>query len=132
MNIGAITKQLAQEALGSQVKELMDTVRPPETAPPDPDNVAAAVMGQVHAMQAALKEDQELMVQCTVGAAVLRVVEIYAPSPKLLVLTGLDADRAVSRIVAPAESVQLVCKPLAAKPDSKPLRIRLVAAKPKP
>lgn len=131
MSIGAITKQLAQEALGSQVKELMDSVRPPDAAPPDPDNVAAAVMGQVHAMQAALKEDQELFVQCSVGSAMLRVVEIYAPSPKLLVLTGLDPDRAVSRIIAPVDSVQLVCRPIPAKAESKPLRIRLVAPKPK-
>ncbi len=131
MSFGAITKQLAQEALGSQVKELMDTVRPPDAAPPDPDNVAAAIMGQVHAMQAALKEDQELMVQCSVGTAALRVVEIYAPTPKLLVLTGLDGDRAVARIIAPADLVQLICKPIAAKPDSKPMRIRLVTPKPK-
>ncbi|MEZ5399153.1 MAG: hypothetical protein R2729_05750 [Bryobacteraceae bacterium] len=131
MGFGAITKQLAQEALGSQVKELMDTVRPPEGAAPDPDNLAAAVMGQVHAMQAALKDDQELMLSCVAGGAEFRVVEIYAPSPKLLVLTGLDAARAVVRVIAPVDSVQLVCRPAPAKGDAKPLRIRLVAPKPK-
>lgn len=131
MGFGAITKQLAQEALGSQVKELMDTVRPAEAVPPDPDNLAAAIMGQVQAMQTALKDDQELVVQCTVSGSVLRVVEIYAPTPKLLVLTGLDNERAVSRVIAPAGTVQLVCRPAAAKPESKPLRIRLVAPKPK-
>lgn len=131
MSLGAITKQLAQEALGSQVKELMDTVRPAEAAQPDPENVAGAVMSQVQAMQAVLKDDQELMVQCAASGVTLRVVEMYAPSPKLLVLTGLDAERVVSRVIAPADSVQLICRPVPAKPDSKPLRIRLVAAKPK-
>jgi hypothetical protein len=131
MSFGALTSQLAREALGSQVGQLIDSVSPPPTASPDPDNIASAVMGQVHAMQAALEVDQELMVHCTAGSASLRVVEIYSPSPKLLVLTGFDPDRAVSRIIAPAESVQLVCRPVPAKPGSKPLRIRLVAPKPK-
>jgi hypothetical protein len=130
MSIGAITRQLAQEALGSQVKELMDTVRPAEVAP-DPDNLAAAVMAQVHAMQAALKEDQELMVACAANGAEFRVVEIYAPSPKLLVLTGLDANRTVVRVISPADAVQLVCRPVAAKGEGKPLRIRLVTPKPR-
>ncbi len=115
MSLGAITKQLAQEALGSQVKDLMDTVRPSDTAPPDPDNVAAAVMSQVQAMQAALKEDQELMVQCTASGHSLRVVEIYAPSPKLLVVTGIDSGGAVSRVITPVDAVQLVCRPVPAK-----------------
>lgn len=131
MAFGAISKVLAAEALGNQVKDLMDTVRPPEAAPPDPDNVAAAVLQQVGAMQAACKEDQELMVACTVGAAEFRVVEIYAATPKLLVLTGLDAERVVTRIITPADAVQLLCRPIAAKPDVKPLRIRLVLPKPK-
>ncbi len=132
MSLGAITKQLAQEALGSQVKDVMDSLRPGDSAAaPDSDNLSAAVMAQVQAMQAALKEDQELLLQCMVGPVTLRVLELFAPSPRLLVLSGLDADRATARIISPVESVQLVCKPVAVKPEAKPARVRLVTPRPK-
>ena len=133
MGIGAITKQLAAEALGNQMNELMEGLRPGETpaASPEPDSLSAVVMAQVQAMQNALKEDQELLVLCTVGPTTLRVLELYAPSPKLLVITGAEGERGIARIISPVESVQLVCRPIAVKPEAKPVRVRMVAGKPK-
>lgn len=135
VNIGAITKQLAQEALGNQVKEVVDSLSdsgaPKETAP-DPDNLTAVILGQVNAMQNALKDDQELVVTCTVGHATLRVHELFAPSSRMIVVTGTDAaDRAITRIITAAASLQLICKPTAVKPDLKPVRVRLVTPKAK-
>ena len=135
MSIGAITKQLAAEALGNQMKEVMDGLRPGDgpVAAPEPiaESLCAVVMAQVQAMQNALKEDQELLVHCTVGATTLRVLELYAPSPRLLVITGADGERGMARIITPVESAQLICRPVGVKPDGKPVRVRMVSTKAK-
>jgi hypothetical protein len=133
MSLGAITKQLAQEALGNQVKEMVDSLRGEAStqAPDISDNVAALVMQQVGAMQAALKDDQELLVHCTAAGVTLRVMELFAPSPKLLVITGQDAERGLARVITPADAIQLVCRPVAVKGDAKALRVRLITPKPK-
>ena len=128
MSIGAI-KQLAAEALGNQVKEVIEGLRPGEAAGPEPESLSAVVMAQVQAMQNALKEDQELLVLCTAGATTLRVLELYAPSPKLLVITGAEGERGIARIISPVEAVQLICRPIGVKPNAKPVRVRMVAGK---
>ena len=138
MGLGDLTKQLAKEALGSQVDGVMESLRAPEATPktapqaPSAESLAAVVMGEVQAMQNALKDDQELVVTCTAGRETLRVLEIFAPSPRLLVLSGVDTERAVVRVVSAADQVQLVCKPSAVKEGAKPARLRFVAGKPKP
>lgn len=134
MSIGSITKQLAQEALGNQVKDVMDSFRGGAETPnaPAPDNISAVVMSQVHAMQSVLKDDQELLVSCTAGSTTLRVLEIFAPSPKVVVVTGMDASNSLARVISPADLLQFVCKPAPVKADAKPTRIKLVTPKPKP
>ena len=98
----------------------------------DPDNLCAVILGQVHAMQNALKDDQELVVTCAIGAVALRVLELFAPSTRMLVVTGTDAaDRAVTRAITAAAALQLVCKPTPVRPGMKPVRIRLVTPKAK-
>lgn len=134
MSLGDITKQIAKEVVGAQVDEVLGNVRGPETkpdaaAPPAGEAPASLIMAEVQKMQAALKDDKELLVHCAAAGETLRVVELFAPSPQILVLTALDADRAVSRVVAGAASVQLVCKPIAVKEGAKPLRLRFVTAK---
>ena len=129
MGIGSLTKQLAQQALGDQVDKLMETISPSEQAGAKPEeNPGQIIIGQIHAMQKALKEDQELMVICNTGIEPLRIVEIYLPSWKVAVLTGVDAEKAVTRFISPIDSLQVLCKPVPAGP--KPLRIRIVAPKP--
>jgi hypothetical protein len=80
-------------------------------------------------MQKSLKEDQELVVLCTTGLGTLRVLEIYAPSWRVVVLTGIDADKTVTRVISPVESLQLVCKPMAVQAGAKPAHIRFVTPK---
>jgi hypothetical protein len=134
MSLGDITKQIAKEVVGAQVDEVLGNVRgaetKPDAAPPSAEAPASLIMAELQKMQAALKDDRELLVQCTAAGETLRVVELFAPSPHILVLTALDADRGVSRIVAGAVSVQLVCRPIAVKEGAKPLRLRFVTAKP--
>ena len=134
MGFGHFTKQFAKEALGNQVKDMMETLRPSDSgAPgPSPDNVAVTIIAQVQAMQNALKEDMELLAVCTIGAESMRVFEIFAPSSKVLVLTGIDADRTVTRVISPAESVQLVCKPQPVPAGGKVTRIKMIVPKPRP
>ena len=136
MSFGQLTKQLAKEALLDSLRppdaaarsESLGTVAAPAAAPPD--NLAAIVIAQVQAMQNGLKDDQELVVLCTAGMETLRVLEIFAPSKRLLVLTGIDSDRAVTRVISPVESLQLVCKTMPVQAAAKPARIRFITPKP--
>jgi hypothetical protein len=142
MGFANLTKQLAQQAIGNQVKEVVDSLRPadaastaesltgakPAAAAPG-DNIGATIIAQVQAMQKSLKEDQELVVLCTTGLGTLRVLEIYAPSWRVVVLTGIDADKNVTRVISPVESLQLVCKPMAVQAGAKPAHIRFVTPK---
>lgn len=144
MGFGDFTKQLAKQAIGDQVKDVVDSLRPADAAaraesagsPPSSatgpaDNLSAVIMGQVQAMQNSLKEDQELVVLCTLGLEMLRVFEIFAPSPRLLVLTGIDSDRSLTRIVSPVDSLQLVCKPMPVQAGAKAVRLRFITPKPR-
>ena len=122
MAIGEFTKQIAQQAI------LSATSKEPAPAPAaQPENPAAVVLGQIGAMQKALKEDEELFITCQ-G---IRVLEIFAPSRQILVLTGHDPDRALARIVAGVDALQLVCKVVKAQSGAKPIRVGLVTPKPK-
>jgi hypothetical protein len=135
MSFGQLTKQLAKEALLDSLRppdaaarsESLGTVAAPAASPPD--NLAAILIAQVQAMQNGLKDDQELVVLCTAGPETLRVLEIFAPSKRLLVLTGIDSDRAVTRVISPVESLQLVCKTMAVQAGTKPARIRFITPK---
>ncbi len=145
MSLGEFTKQLAKEAIGNQMKDVMGGLRPADaaakaeaigalgnTSEDAGGNLAAMLIGQVQAMQKALREDQELFVLCTCGFETLRVLEIFSPAAKVLVLTGIDAEQNTTRIVSPAEAVQLVCKPMAVQPGTKAARVRFVLPRPKP
>jgi hypothetical protein len=122
MAIGEFTKQIAQQAILSATSK-----EPAPTAAPQPENPSAVLLGQVAAMQKALKEDEELVVSCQ-G---VRVVEIFAPSRQMVVLTGHDSDRTLTRIIAGVESLQLICKVSKVQAGGKALRVGLVTPKPK-
>ncbi len=142
--LGALTKQLAQQAIGDQVKDMMDSLRPPDLAsiseslvgpktgaPPQEENIAAIIIGQVQSMQKACKEDEELVVLSYAGAEMVRVLEFFVPSWRVVVLTGIDTDKRITRMVSPVEALQLVCKSMPAPEGAKPTRIRFIAPKPK-
>jgi hypothetical protein len=121
MALADLTKQLAQQAI------LSATDKPEKPAPPD--SVGSIMLSQIHAMQKALKEDEELAVWFENGTEKIRVMEIYFPSWKLAVLSGHDAERTLTRVVTPVESVQLIAKVTKAAPGTKPARVGLVAPK---
>ncbi len=126
MALGEFTRQLAQQAIGNQVKDILDPPGPP--APPE--GIGPTIFAQIQAMQKALKDDQELVVLFQSRAETIRVVEFFAPSWKVAVLTGIDANKNVARVVSPFESLQLVCKPMKAPaPPAKPLRITFTGPK---
>ena len=141
MSIGGFTKQFAQEALKSSAKDMLDAMRPPELAsiaeaitgakpnapPAVSENVGATILGQIQAMQKALKEEDELVVLCGTGLEVLQVLEIFLPSWRVAVLSGIDTDRNITRVVAPVEQLVLTCKVMRAPANTKPSRIRIVA-----
>jgi len=125
MALGDLTKQIAQQALLSATAPT-----PKEPAPaPVPDPVSAIILGQINAMQKALKDDEELVVLFHTGAERLRVMEIFAPSRQVAVLSGTDQDRNLTRVIAAVESLQLVCKVMKVPPGAKPARVSLITPK---
>ena len=116
-----LTKQLAQQALLSATQE-------PAAAP---ENPGAVMLGQIGAMQKALKDDEELMVFFHCGAEKIRVMEIYMPSPQVAVLSGVDANRAPARVISAVEALQLVTRVGKVQPGAKALRVNLVMPKAK-
>src|SRR5437868_13627177 len=115
MALGSLTKQIAQQALldslrppeAAQVSESLKTAKP---AAASGETVCAVVLGQIQAMQKAMKEDEELVVLFHHGLETMRVLEIYVPSWNVAVLTGIDSERNLTRVISPAESLQLICK----------------------
>ena len=124
MAFADLTKQLAKEALLSAANPA-----PAPAAPAPPEGVGNVLLAQIHAMQKALKEDEELAVWFGSGADRIRVFEIYLPTWKLAVLTGHDAERALSRVISPVDTLQLVAKVIKLPPGAKAGRIGLVAPK---
>jgi hypothetical protein len=147
MAFGDLTRQLAQQALRSTTKEVVDALRPPDlsqiaeslqgpggkaAASSPGEQLHTAILGQVQAMQRALKEDEELVVLLSTATETLRVLEFFVPSPALMVLNGIDTEKNVTRVITPVAAVQLVCKVMKVQPPVKPVRIGFVVPKPKP
>ena len=125
MALGEFTKQIAQQALLSATEKAPE--KPPAPAPPE--NPAAVVLGQIAAMQKALKEDEELVVTLHAAGERLRVMEIFTPSRQMVVLTGHDGERNLTRVISSTDSLQLVCKVMKAPAGGKPVRVGLIAPK---
>ncbi len=124
MPIGEFTKQLAQQAiLSATAKE------PAKEASVPAGEAGPVIFAQIQAMQKALKEGEELALTFQHGPERIRVMEIYMPSWRVAVLSGVDADRAFVRVVSPVESLQLVARVLKTSPGAKPSRVALIAPK---
>jgi hypothetical protein len=142
MALGEFTKQLAQQALKAPMKDVLDSLRPPDAAQvseslksvPGPAasgaQVCATILGQIQAMQKAVKEDEELVVLFHDGLETMRVLEIYVPAWSVAVLTGFDTERNLTRVISPAENLELICKVMKLQPGTKPAKIALIAPKP--
>jgi len=59
------------------------------------------------------------------------VLDVIMPSWRLAVLSGLDADRNLTRVITPVESLQLVTKVMKLQPGAKAARVGLVMPKSK-
>lgn len=142
MALGEIAKQIAGQALKAPVKDVLDSLRPPDAgqvseavksarpAAATGENVCAVLLGQIQAMQRALKEDEELLVLLHNGLETMRVIEIYVPSWSVAVLSGIDSDRNLTRVIAPAETLQLICKVMKSPAGAKPVKVAVIAPKP--
>lgn len=128
MALGQITKQLAAQALGNTIDNVMEK----PAAPGQAEALGATIVGEIQAMQKALKDDQELVVLFNAGDQRLRVLEIYVPSWQVMVLTGVDPEKNVTRVISPIATIQLICKVMRVQPPAKPARIAVVTPKPKP
>jgi len=125
MALGEFTKQLAQQALLSATKDASAKEAAPAAAP---DNLGAIILGQIAAMQKAVKEDEELGLYFKNGSDTIRVLEVFLPAPRVAVLTFADSG-GFARVIAPVETLQLVARVQKAKPGAKAHRIALIAPK---
>jgi hypothetical protein len=127
MALADLTKQLAQQAI------LSATSAPEKKEAPvhaqAVDNTAVTIFGEVQAMQRALKEDEELVVQFQSGAERIRVTELFLRSPQVVVVSGQDANRNLTRVITPVASLQLVCRTTKVAAGAKALRIALITPK---
>jgi hypothetical protein len=144
MGFGNLTKQLAQEAIQNSVGDVLDSLRPHDAsqiseklaseksgAQGSGESVGSTIVRQVQAMQTALKEDEELMVLFHNGLETLRVLDFFSPSQQVIVLAGIDTQKNVTRVISPAETLQLTCKVMKVPLPAKPVRLRFIAPKPK-
>jgi hypothetical protein len=122
-----LTKQLAQQAI------LSATSAPEKKEAPAPaaavDNTGITIFAEVQAMQRALKEDEELVVQFQSGTERIRVMELFLRTPQVAVVSGQDSNRNLTRVITPVSSLQLLCKTMKVAPGAKPVRIALITAK---
>ncbi len=145
MDFGDLTKQLAKQAIPNPVRNVLDALRPADLSqisdalrtakpagPAQPENVCATMLGQVQAMQKALKDDDELVVLYQAAGETIRVLEIFVPVWSVVVLTGIDTDRNVTRVVLHADALQLVCKAMKTQPPAKPARVGFILPRSKP
>jgi hypothetical protein len=119
-----LTKQLAQQAIQSAMSD-------PAPAGPAPDNPGGVILNQIGAMQKALKEDEELIIHLQNGEDKIRVMEIFLPSPQVAVLTGIDANRVMTRVVSAVAALQLLVRTGKAQAGAKAVRVNLVVPKSK-
>jgi hypothetical protein len=142
MALGEIGRALTGQALDSAKNSVLDAIKgepakkpaAPTAAAPAPaqETVGGVMLAQIQAMQKSLKEDQELVVQFRSGEEMLRIVEIFVPSPQVFVLAGNDGQQRLTRIVAPATTVQLICKVLRVVPGTTPVRLKIMTPAPRP
>jgi hypothetical protein len=123
-----LTKQLAKEAFLSATRE---PVPAPAPAQADSVSIGSLIAGQIGAMQKALKEDEELVVWFQNGGERIRVIEFIMPSWRLAILSGLDADRNLTRVISGVESLQLMAKVMKLQPGVMPTRVGLVTPRSK-
>jgi hypothetical protein len=62
----------------------------------------------------------------------VRVFELFFPSWQVLVLTGGDQDRNITRVIVPADRVQLTCKVLKVEAPAKACRVAFKVPRQKP
>ncbi len=141
MTIGGLGKVLANQAIESTKKTVMDavnpsdppkTAKPGETPQPAPADVGAIIVGQIQAMQRPLREDQELSVMFRAGDEMLRVTEILVPNPQVLIFVGADAAGRVTRVISPVDMAQVVCKVMPVAQGAGPVRVNVLTPKPQP
>ena len=141
MALADIGRALTGQALDTAKNSMLDAIagepakKPaaPAAAPaPSHDSVGSVILGQIQAMQKSLKEDQELVVQFRSGEEMLRILEIFVPSPQVFVLSGNDAQQRLTRIVTAAAGVQLICKVLRVAPGSTPVSLKIMTPAPSP
>ena len=141
MNIGSIGKVLASQAMETTKKSVMDAVIPPDpksrpaeaAVAPKPAagiDIGAIILGQIQAMQRPLREDQELQVSLSAAHDVLRVNEVFVPHSAVLVFSGVDNLGNVTRVILPADHVQLVCKIVPVMPGNTARRVNIIPPKP--
>ena len=136
MAFGEITRQIGNvkdvlDALRpSDLSTISDSVRGAKPTEGPAENPGATIVAQLQAMQRALKPEEELVVLANASVETIRVLEVYAPSWQVIVLTGIDTEKNITRVISSADRLQLTCKVMKAQNPEKPIRIGFIVPKP--
>ena len=122
MGLGQLTKQLAQQAIGNQVKEAVEGIVPADTSTPSApvETMSSMMLGETKCNAEGIEGRPGVGRHVQAGGEVLRVREIYVRSPQVAVVTGTTGEKALTRVICPFDSMVLVCKPAAVTRGRRP------------
>lgn len=135
MALVGLTKQIAHQAVldalrPSDTAKVSESLKDTRASAPAGESLGATILGQIQAMQKAAKEEEELVVLLHNGLETMRVLEIYVPAWNAAVLTGIDAERNLTRVIVPMEHLQLICKVMKVQSGAKAVKLNVIAPKP--
>jgi hypothetical protein len=143
MALGNFGKVLADQAIEATKRNVLGNLGG-GSEPAKPSDSSAAkhagapeigpvILGQLQAMQKALREDQELRVEYYTGIEVIHVLEIFVPTPQVFVISGTDATREhAARIIAPAATAVFTTRIAKVEPGVTPIRLNVLSPRPRP
>jgi hypothetical protein len=141
MALGNFGKVLADQAIEATKRNVLGNLGGSEPAKPAapapekhvaPPEIGPVILGQLQAMQKALREDQELRVEFYTGTEVIHVLEIFVPTPQVFVLSGTDSTREhAARIITPAATTVFTTRIAKVEPGIAPIRLNVLSPRPK-
>lgn len=141
MALGNFGKVLADQAIEATKRNVMGHIGVSEPAKPADNGgtrqapapeVGPIILGQLQAMQKALREDQELRVEFFNGTESIHVLEIFVPTPQVFVLSGTDGTREhAARVITPAATAVFTTRIIKVEPGVAPIRLNVLSPRPK-
>jgi hypothetical protein len=103
----------------AKLNEINNLVSSLKSSPELQADFLDAAKAQFAALTKALKEDEDLVVYCSIGADRMRVFDIEVSSATLVALHGIDSEGCRTSALVHPDSLNFVCKVTKLKPGGK-------------